>query len=468
MNSDLIFMDNKANAMAGGETRREFIKKSATAAAAVAAPGLFKTPVYGQSTAPSTGRVIGANDRIVVGYIGVGGQGMAHVRHQKAHAGENNIAQAAVCDVWQKRLAEAKTYIESENSGAKCDTYDDYHKLLERKDIDAITVSTVDHWHARISVDGMNAGKHVYVEKPMTRYLGEAFEIYDTVKKTGKVLQVGSQGCSDMKWHKAAELIRAGKIGPLVMCQGSYMRNKKEGEWNYNIDVEAKPETLNWDKWLGTQIKSRRSFDADHYFRWRKYYPYCAGLLSDLFPHKLHPYMLATGNPEFPLRVAAVGSRKVETDKLTQGTYMRDVPEIIQLIAEFPSGMVMHITSSSVNEAGTQELIRGHKANLYMAGNKVELKPEKAFSEDLEPEEFTGFAPEDVPPHEKDWFDCIRTGKKPNCNIDLAIRVQTVISLGEMSERENIMCLFDEKTRKITTGDGKEVTPITYGTLPLS
>src|SRR6185369_2911394 len=174
-------------------------------AATVATTNLIKTPVYGQNQAPSTGRVIGANDRIIVAYVGVGGQGMAHVRSQKAHASENNIAQAAVCDLWQKRVA----------------------------------------------VDSMNAGKHVYVEKPMTRYLGEAFEIYDTVKKTGKILQVGSQGCSDAKWHKAAELIRAGKIGPLVMCQGSYMRNKKDGEWNYAIDQEATPETLDWERWLG-------------------------------------------------------------------------------------------------------------------------------------------------------------------------------------------------------------------------
>jgi len=461
--------DQKSTPMAGGETRRDFLKKTATAAAAVAATGILKTPVYGQSTAPSTGRVICANDRIIVAYVGVGGQGMAHVRSQKAHASENNIAQAAVCDLWQKRLGEAKAFIESENSGATVEAFDDYRKLLDRKDIDAVTVSTVDHWHTRVSVDSMNAGKHVYVEKPMTRYLGEAFEIYDTVKKTGKILQVGSQGCSDMKWHKAADLVREGKIGQLVMCQGSYMRNSPAGEWNqYKIDDDAKPENLNWERWMGTQIKKRVPFDADHYFRWRKYYPYCAGLLSDLFPHKLHPYMLATSNPEFPLRVACVGSRKVESDKKTPGTYMRDVPEIVQLIAEFPSGMVMNITSSSVNETGTQELIRGHKANLFMAGNKVELKPEKPFSEDLEPEEFTGFQHEDLPPHEKDWFDCIRNGKQPHANIELAVRVQTVISLGEMSERLNMMCLFDEKTRKIHTGDGKEVTPITYGTLPLS
>src|SRR6266705_2213705 len=107
------FMDEqKSTPMAGGETRRDFIKK--TAAAAVAATGMFKTPVYGQSTAPSTGRVIGANDRITVAYVGVGNQGMAHVRSQKAHAGENNIVQVAVCDPWKKRLEEAKAFTESD------------------------------------------------------------------------------------------------------------------------------------------------------------------------------------------------------------------------------------------------------------------------------------------------------------------------------------------------------------------
>src|SRR5712671_3724360 len=112
------------------ETRRDFLKKTASATAAVAATGLFRTPVYGQNTAPSTGRVIGANDRIAVAYIGVGGQGMAHVRSQKAHASENNIVQAAVCDIWQKRLNDAKAYIETDNPGAKVETFDDYRKML--------------------------------------------------------------------------------------------------------------------------------------------------------------------------------------------------------------------------------------------------------------------------------------------------------------------------------------------------
>ncbi|MBI3191175.1 MAG: Gfo/Idh/MocA family oxidoreductase, partial [Pedosphaera parvula] len=450
--------------LTGGATRRDFLKKTATAAAVVATANVLKPTVYGQ--APSAGRVIGANDRIVVGHIGVGGQGMAHVRDIKAHAAENNVVQVAVCDVWAKRTESAKATI-----GGDCQGFDDHRKLLDRKDIDAVVVATVDHWHTPCSVDAMQAGKHVYVEKPMTRYLGEAFQIYDTVKRTGKILQVGSQGCSDLKWHKAAELIKAGSIGPMVMVQGSYMRNDPQGEWNYTIDPDLKAENTDWDRWLGP-VKKRVSFNPDHYFRWRKYYPYCAGLLGDLFPHKLHPYMLATGAPEFPIRVACVGNKKVGTDLKSAGpkktAYVRDVPEIVQLIAEFPSGMVMHITSSTVNEIGTQELIRGHKGNLYMGSNRVAFKPEKAFADEVEPFTSDAFGSENLATHEKNWFDAIRGKAQANCGIDLAVRVQAVISLAEMSERLNLMCLFDEKTRKITDGSGKEIKPLSYGWTELS
>lgn len=453
------------------ESRRTFIQKTATVAAAVAATNIFKTPVYGQNQAPSTGRVIGANDRIVVGFVGLGGQGFnAHVRQMKEHLAAHNVVQAAVCDVSKHRTAEVKAFVEKD--GGQCEGFSDYRKLLERKDIDAVVCATVDHWHTKVSIDSMNAGKHVYVEKPMTRYLGEAFDIYDTVKKTGKILQVGSQGCSDLRWHKAAEWIKKGKIGPLVMSQGSYMRNNPKGEWNYPIQDWATSEDIDWAQWIAP-VHNKIDFNKDHYFRWRKYFPYCGGLLGDLFPHKLHPYMLATGNPEFPVRVAAVGNKKVHTDKNTPGTPERDVDEIVQLIAEFPSGLVMHITSSSANETGTQELIRGHKGNLYMQGNRVELKPEKQFAEEVDAETSESFPGESVPAHHKNWFESIRANKQPNAGIDLAVRVQTVISLAEMSDRLNIMCNFDEKTRKITVGDGKtipvtEVKPLTYGSQELS
>ena len=447
---------------AGVETRRSFIKKAATVTAVAASTNLFKTPVYGQATAPSTGRVIGANDRIVVGFVGVGPQGQLHVDKMKGNAEKNNVALAGVCDLWEKRRELAKAKIGSPD----VKLYDDYHKLLENKDIDAVLCATVDHWHARVSIDAMKAGKHIYVEKPMARYLPEAWEVWDTVKATGKVFQVGSQGCSDAKWHKAAELVKEGRIGPLVLGQGSYMRNSPKGEWNYTIEPDLKADSLNWNQWLGPNIKTRSDFNADHFFRWRKYYPYCAGLLGDLFPHRLHPLVLATGSPEFPVRVAALGTKKILTDKNTPGTPIRDVPECLTLIAEFPSGYSLMVCSSSVNEQGLPDIIRGHVATLYIGGNTVELKPERPFTDEIDPERFPNLEPvEDIGVHETNWLSCIRSGKTPNAGIELAVKVQTIVSLGEMSDREGIMCHFDEKTRTVSDGAGKKLDVVTYGTL---
>jgi predicted dehydrogenase len=454
-----------------GETRRDFIKKAATVSAAVAATGILKTPVYGQSTAPSTGKVLGANDRISVAVIGVGnGIGMNHLEGIHKFASENNVVVGGACDLFNKRrgLAAQKAGI------AEKDLYTDYRKLVERKDIDAVVVATHDVWHNKISCDAMEAGKHVYCEKPMTRYLGEAFQVHDTVKKTGRIFQVGSQGSSAGAWHKAAELIKAGKIGQLVWSQGYYCRNSgpssaNKGEWNYPIEGETKPENLDWETWLGP-VKKRVPFNADHFHRWRKYYPYCGGLLGDLVPHRLHPLMLASGNPEFPARVVSIGTKNVHSDKYSPGTPERDVPEHVQLTAEFPSGYMLTITCSTVNAKSPGFVIYGHKATLNLAdqGNRFELLPEQPFTEEIDPEQFSGLQPEDIRVHEKNWFDCIRSNKQPNAGIDLAIRVQTVISLAEMSERLKMTCLFDEKTRKITDGNGKEVAAITYGTLELS
>jgi predicted dehydrogenase len=451
------------NQKATGVPRRDFIKKTATAAAAVAATSLFKPRVYGQ--APSVGAA-GANNRIVVGFIGVGGQGFnAHCRQVKTHASENNVAMAAVCDVWKNRVDLAKEFI-----GGDCQGYDHHGKLLERKDIDAVIIATHDPMHAPITIDALTAGKHVYVEKPMTRYLDEAFRVHDTVKKTGKILQVGSQGCSAAGWHKAAELIQGGKIGTLVWGQGYYCRNNPKGEWNYVIDNKATADTIDWKQWLGA-VNKQIPFNADHYFRWRKYYPYCAGLLGDLIPHRLLPLMVATGKPEFPSRVVAIGTKNVHTDKNTDGTAERDVPEHIEVIAEFPSGLSLVVAASTVNAKSPGFVIYGHHASLEIgtSGEKVTLIPEREFADEIDPQTFDGLKPtEDIAEHEKNWFDCIRANKQPNASIDLAIRAQTVISLAEMSDRMKVACVFDEASRKISTDNGKEVKPISYGTLPLS
>ena len=339
---------SKHTSRRGRSSRRDFIKKSAVATAAVmtgCAPKISET-VTQPAAAPAAGAgIVGANDRLVIGFIGVGGQGFnSHVRTVKDYGAEQNVVGGAVCDVWSKRAERARAELELSDA----DMYTDYRRLLERDDIDAVFIGTVDHWHTRIAIEAMEAGKHVYCEKPMTRYLGEAFDIHDTVTRTGKVFQIGSQYCTEGKWHRAAQLIRDGRIGAPVLGQNSYCRNAPNGEWNYEIEPDLGPDSLDWQWWLGPV--SDRPFSADQYHRWRKYYPYCCGILGDLLAHRIHPLLIATGNPEFPTRVVCTGTRMITPD--------RDVPDTTQLIAEFPSGLSIIVTGSTVNEQGLDQVIR--------------------------------------------------------------------------------------------------------------
>ena len=458
-------MEQTPNSSSGGVPRRDFIKRAATAAAAIATTSVLKTPVYGQNQAPSA-NVTGANNRIAVGVIGVGfGIGQNHLVGIHEKSNENNTVLAAASDVFNKR----RKFAQEKGEIKEADVHNDYRKVLDRKDIDAVLIATHDPWHAQISMEAMESGKHVYCEKPMTRYLDEAFQVYDTVKKTGKIYQVGSQGCSAAGWHKCAELVKSGKLGTLVWSQGYYCRNSIPGEWNYLIEEETKPENIDWERWLG-KVKERVPFSGEDFHRWRKYFRYCGGLYGDLVPHRLHPLMLASGTPEFPVRVNAVGTHNVHSDLSVPGTREREVAEHIQFLAEFPSGYLITITCSSVNAKSPGFSVYTHKAtlNIGSSGERVEVVPEKEFADDIDPETTTGLQPEDLRVHEKNWFDCIRNGQQPNANIDLAIRVQTVISLAEMSDRLKTTCLFDEKTRKISDASGKEIPAITYGTLAQS
>ncbi len=445
--------------------RRDFLRKTATVAAAAAASPLFRTPVYGQNQAPSA-NVAGANNRIQVAVVGVGfGIGQNHLKGIHENATQNNTVITAASDVFNKRRDFAKNTANLKDA----DVYDDYRKMLERKDIDAVLIATHDPWHAQITIDSIDSGRHVYCEKPLTRYLGEAFQVYDKVKGSGKVFQIGSQGCSAGGYQKCAELIKAGKIGTLVWGQAWYSRNSLGGEWNYPIESESTAANIDWDRWLGP-VKQRDPFSAEQFHRWRKYYRYCAGPLGDLAPHRLHPLLLATGNPEFPTRVVSLSTSNCHIDRNVAGQPERETPEHAQLLAEFPSGYVMMVTCCTTNASTPGLSLYGHKANLEIdaSASKVSLVPQREFGDEIDPENFSGLQPEEIRVHEKNWFDCIRANKQPSADIELAIRVQTVISLAEISDRLKVACLFDEKTRKITTNGGTEVSPITYGTLPLS
>ncbi|HYK91122.1 MAG TPA: Gfo/Idh/MocA family oxidoreductase [Acidobacteriota bacterium] len=194
----------------------------------------------------STGRVIGANDKINVAVIGVGGRGSFDAG-TVVKVGETSGAKlVAVCDVYEKRRKMVAERL-------KCDGYSDYREVLGRSDVDAVVVATPDQWHARIALEAMDRGKDVYLEKPMTHTIAEAKQLVAKSKETKRVIQVGSQTTSATQWHVTKKYIADGAIGHMVMSQGSYHRNSPRGEWNYRIDPNAGPDAkgddhIDWDE----------------------------------------------------------------------------------------------------------------------------------------------------------------------------------------------------------------------------
>ncbi|HEV8487425.1 MAG TPA: Gfo/Idh/MocA family oxidoreductase, partial [Blastocatellia bacterium] len=329
--------------------RRDFVKSAVGAGVAITAFGRLGS---------ARGDVLGANGRINLGIIGVGGRGRSLLDWaMRTGAQEKTPAQVvAVSDVYAKRLRLAK-------ETAKCEgAYLDYRELLERKDIDAVIIATPDHWHARMAIEAMERGKDVYLEKPMTHTIDEARRVYETVKKTNRVLQVGSQTTSSDQWWKARKAIQDGMIGKPIMSQGSYHRNSKKGEWNWPIDASAGPDAkgddfIDWKMWLGEAPK--RKFDADRFFCFRKYWDYSGGIATDLFYHVMAPLNICWGEAQFPYRVSGNGGIYVFKDE-------REVPDTFTLTADYAQGHTIVLSSSMANETHIPGLIRGHEGTIMM------------------------------------------------------------------------------------------------------
>jgi predicted dehydrogenase len=396
-------------------TRREFLQQ-ATGAAAVVAAGMWG------ASAPAS--ALGANDRINIGVIGCGGQGTGHLRElvDWSKSGYENIAVIGVCDIYEPRKERAK-----EISGAK--VFHDYHDLLEMPDLNAVLIGTPDHWHSRITIDAMEAGKDVYCEKPMTRYWYEAKEVAQVQARTGRVVQVGAQGSSsDLRWQ-ANRLIREGAVGKLLWSQGGYCRNSTDGEWNWWIDPAATPQNLDWDRFLGPALK--RPFDPERFFRFRKYWDYSGGVATDLFYHSLTELETALG-PEFPCRVSAAGGIYIFPD--------REVPDTFEVIIDYPTNHTVLLVSSMGNRQGVPELIRGHEATLTYEGDQVVVTPEDEFKGQR-----TVIRVNEQPRkgHKENWLECIRTRGTPHCDAQKGYRIMVAIALSVEAYRQQKTMHFD-------------------------
>ena len=297
-------------------SRRDFLKRAAGVAAATA----LTRPVLGQ-TAPGGGTGCGragAEKRVGLATVGIGGQGSSVTRNALRVPG---VELVAVADVYDGRLTRAREVF--------CDTLvttRDYREILARPDVDAVIIATPDHWHAAMAVEAMEAGKDVYVEKPMVQKWEDGLRVLETQKKTGRLCQVGSQRVSSIVYHKAKELLAQGAIGELNLVEAWWNRNSALGAWQYSIPPDASPETVDWDRFLGKAPK--RPFDPTRLFRWRNYDDYGTGVAGDLFVHLFSGMHLVTGALG-PTRIMATGGLRYWRDG-------RDAPDVMLGLFEYP------------------------------------------------------------------------------------------------------------------------------------
>ncbi|MCL6628376.1 MAG: Gfo/Idh/MocA family oxidoreductase [Armatimonadetes bacterium] len=382
------------------------------------------------ATAPSS--VLGANDRVNIGFIGVGGRGTAILKDFVGLSQDQkwNIKVVAVCDVDKWRLNRAVGIV-----GRGCRSFIDYRELLQMPDLDAVVIATPDHWHAQMMIDAIKAGKDVYCEKPMTRTWKEAKEVVKVARNSDRIIQIGAQSASDSQWWLARELLASDAVGKILWTQSSLCRNSIAGEWNYPFRDGFDPKDVDWDRWLGPA--PRRPFDMDRYFRWRKYWDYSGGIATDLFYHQLAHLAIALG-PELPTRVVAGGGIWLQKD--------REVPDTFHVIIDYPSEHSVVLMSSMANDVGVQEIIRGHEATMYFEGNDIVIVPQ-LIARDKRREERHKAPPSAG--HYENWLECMRSRKQPNLNPETAYKVMVAIGLSVEAYRENKAIRFDPKKEDV-------------------
>lgn len=345
------------------QNRRDFLQATAAAGALALSAASYR-------------RAYGANERVGVAFLGVGGRCQQHVDVILEMKRKGlKVDPVAVCDVWDgdEKLGSGKgrglypTAKRCDVKGADRVTKD-YRVVLDKvKDADVVCIATPDHWHARMALDAMDAGKHVYLEKPMTRTIAEAQEVVKKSQQTKRVVTVGVQSMADPTWLAANQYIIDGKIGHVMQGQTSYFRNSNVGQWRYYpLQENMTPRTIDWKMWLGTDFECcgdkigpterQQPFDRAVWAQWRCYWPFGGGMFTDLFVHQT-THLLAAMGLRYPGRVVGAGGIFLEYDG-------RDVPDTATVVADFNEGAQVMISATMCNNTQLGEIIRGRLATI--------------------------------------------------------------------------------------------------------
>jgi predicted dehydrogenase len=305
-------------------------------------------------------------DTVNLGFIGSGIRGTQLIDEFKEVQGARGIA---VCDLYDGCLERAK-----EQLGDGIQTGKDYRAVLDNKDVDAVVIATPDHLHERIVLDAIDAGKHVYIEKPMTWAIEEGERIIAAINRTKLVLQVGSQGKTSTLTAKAREIVKSGELGKLSMVRLSEHRGNAEGAWVYPIPPDASERTIDWPRFIGKSPK--KAFDPKIFFRWRCWWEYSGGVATDLFVHQfttLHEVL----DVKRPSAAVAMGG-------IFRWNDGRTVPDVMNALLEYPEGMLMDIYVNLAGTAGNQQrgvLIVGSEGSLQIGYGRLVHYPEPVYPE---------------------------------------------------------------------------------------
>ena len=393
-----------------------------------------------------TGNVRGANDRISVGFIGMGKMGRDNLRHAM---GNPNVAVAAVCDIFERNL---KTAVDKTNGQARA--VHDFREILADKSIDAVCIATPDHWHPYMTVEACKAGKDVFVEKPIAVTMEECGKMLEAARKYNRVVQAGTMQRSAKHFQKAVELVRSGELGQVTFARTwFYGHSKREGIGN-PPDSDP-PQGLNWDMWLGPA--PMRSFNAnrfgvdpnDGYFsRFRYFWDYAGGMMTDWGVHLLDIVQWAF-NEAMPTTVTASGSKFFVKDN-------RDTPDTMQVTYEYP-GFVAAFESRDVNSQSMFHhdygiLFHGDQASLFVDRGGLRLIPENG-------SRITEWEMKSVnsgnAEHWANFLDCVRTRQRPISDIETCQRSTASCLLGNIALRSKQRVDFDAQRWTVAQPEAK-------------
>lgn len=393
--------------------RRDFLKTAALGTAAMM--------VYPPS------RVLGANDRVRVGMIGVGGRGSELLKWVQRTP---NAQLVAIADIYSRRRDEAK------QMAPGIQTLDDHRRLLEMKDIDAVIVASPLHIHAHHFTDVLAAGKDLYSEKTMTWSIPEAEECRDAAQKSGRVVQIGLQHVSDGSLADTRKWIKDGVVGKVTHVQSWMSRNTPhgKGQWVRPVPSDCTAQNVNWQAFLNG--RPNRDFDPNRFINWRLFWEYSGGNVTENMVHQMSWIMTAL---DLPAPTAAYMSGGVFSEK--DG---REVPDTIAVTLDFPVETTVTWQSSFSNSHyGLGEHILGSDGTIEHVAGATDMvtgkSPEttKYYPERANRKDGAALSGEtrDVD-HMANWIECIRSRKQPNANVDIGYRSAVAAHMANLAYRK--------------------------------